>query len=323
MASTNVPPEALRDKTVAIVGYGNQGRAQALNLRDRNVSVIVGARPGPGAEQAHSDGFTVLPLEQAVIRGDVVMLLLPDHVLPDLFAGFRPHFAAGRRVFGLSHAYVLKYRLIEPPSGARYFLVGPKGAGRILRQNFEAGHGLPAVYALSDASDRELEALALAYAEAIGCRSSWLLPTSFDHETEGDLFGEQAVLCGGLLALLEASFEELVKNGHDPKTAFFDCCYEAVLILRLWLDVGPKGLSERISPTAFYGGFTRGARVVSPAVREELKKIFAEVRDGRFDREWREEVAAGAPRLREERARIAGSLLERTYAELAGKLKGP
>lgn len=320
MAPTNVPPAALRDRTVSILGYGNQGRAQALNLRDRGVSVVVGARPGRGADQARDDGFPVRGLEEATRAGDLVMLLLPDHVLPGLFPELRPHFGGGKRPFGFSHAYALKYGLIEPPAGARYFLVGPKGAGRILRENFQAGHGLPAVYALSDKSDRELEATALAYAEAIGCRSSWLLETTFDLETEGDLFGEQAVLCGGLMALLEASFEELVKNGHDPKTAFLDCCYEAVLILRLWLDVGPRGMSERISPTAFYGGRTRGARVVSAEVKKEIGRIFAEVRDGRFDREWRAEVAAGSPSLAAERERIAQSLLQRTYAELAENL---
>lgn len=320
MAQTNVPPAALKEKTVAILGYGNQGRAQALNLRDSQVFVRVGARPGTGATQAKADGFDVTGVEEAVRGADVVMLLFPDHVMPAIFADLRPHFADGRKVFGISHAYAFKYRLVEPPTGARYFLVGPKGAGRILRENFLAGHGLPSVFALSDPKDEALRALALAYAEGIGCRSSWCLETTFDLETEGDLFGEQAVLCGGLLALLEASFDELVKNGHEPKTAFLDCCYEAVLILRLWLDVGPKGMAERISPTAFYGGLTRGTRVVTPAVKAEIARIFAEVRDGRFDREWRAEVAAGSPRLVAERERIAQSLLQKTYAELAEKL---
>jgi len=321
MAQTNVLPESLRGKTVTILGYGNQGRAQALNLRDNGATVLVGARPGAGADAAKADGLDVRSIEAAVRAADVAMLLFPDHVIPGLFAELRPHFAGGQKVFGFAHAYALKYRLIEPPAGARYFLVGPKGAGRILRENFVAGHGLPAVYALSDTKDAPLRQLAMDYAKAVGCDSSWLLETTFDLETEGDLFGEQAVLCGGLMALLEASFEVLVKNGHDPKTAFFDCCYEAVLILRLWLDVGPKGMSEKISPTAFYGGLTRGARVVSPAVRAEIAKIFAEVRDGRFDEEWRKEVAAGAPTLVAERHRIADSLLQKTYAALAPQLR--
>ncbi len=321
MAQTNLLPESLRGKTVAILGYGNQGRAQALNLRDNGGTVVVGARPGAGAEAAKADGLEVKSIETAVHAADVSMLLFPDHVLPGLFADLRPHFAGGQKVFGFSHGYALKYGLIEPPVGARYFLVGPKGAGRILRENFQAGHGLPAVYALSDAKDEPLRQLALGYAKAVGCQSSWLLETTFALETEGDLFGEQAVLCGGLMTLLEVTFEELVKNGHDPKTAFFDCCYEAVLILRLWLDVGPKGMSEKISPTAFYGGLTRGPRVVSEPVRAEISKIFAEVRDGRFDEEWRKEVAAGSPKLAAERRRIADSLLQKTYAELAQPLR--
>lgn len=312
--------EPLRRKTVAVLGYGNQGRAHALNLRDSGVTVLVGARKGDGSDKAKEDAFPVLSVEEAVTRAEVVMFLLPDQVIPGVYGAVAARPGLKGKLVGFAHGFAYHFGFIEKIPGCEYFLVGPKGAGAILRANFEKGAGLPGVFALSEGASPESRELCLAYAKGIGVATSVLIETSFKEETECDLFGEQSVLCGGILQLMENAFEILVENGHTPEMAFFECCFEARTILELWMKYGPKGMAERISPTAFYGGLTRGRRIITAETRKEMEKVFAEVRSGKFAQEWMKEVELGTPALLEERRRLANSPLNAVYQSLSGFL---
>lgn len=270
---------------VAILGYGNQGRAHALNLRDSGVTVTVGARPGKGFDQAVEDGFSPVAFETAVDAAPVVVFLLPDQIIPGVYGAL--HSKLSGKSIGFAHGFALHFGFVERLPDTEYFLVGPKGAGAILREKYLNGEGLPGVYVGGD--------LAKVYACAIGLRD--LVPTTFQEETECDLFGEQVVLCGGIFELMQQAYEVLVEKGHSPEMAFLECCFEARLITQLWMDNGPKGVTQRISPTAFYGGLTRGKRLVTPETRREMEKIFDEIRDGSFAKEWMREAEAGMPKL--------------------------
>lgn len=275
---------------VAILGYGNQGRAHALNLRDSGCQVTVGARPGKGFDEAVRDGFSPLPFEAAIEAAPVVVFLLPDHVIPGVYGSVRARLCG--KTIGFAHGFALHFGFIERRDDAEYFLVGPKGAGAILREKYLSGEGLPGVIVGGD--------IAKVYACAIGLRD--LIPTTFQEETECDLFGEQAVLCGGIFELMQQAYEVLVEKGHSPAMAFLECCFEARLITELWMQNGPLGVTERISPTAAYGGLTRGRRLVTEDTRREMEKIFDEIRGGAFAKEWMQEAQAGMPVLKEGRS---------------------
>ena len=313
--------EALRNKTVAILGYGNQGHAHALNLRDSGIAIVVGARPGSaGGKAARQDGFKVVSFEEAVNQADVVMFLLPDEVIPGVYGALSATPGFRGKTIGFAHGFCYHFGFIQKVEGCDYFLVGPKGAGAILRANFKEGSGLPGVYALSPNARAQTREVVLAYAKAIGLASSVLLETTFQEETECDLFGEQSVLCGGIVQLMESAYDVLVKNGHNPEMAFFECCYEAKTIVELWMKYGPQGMAQKISPTAFYGGLTRGRRLITDQTKKEMEAIFQEVRSGSFAQEWMREVQAGCPELLAERERLNGSGLAGTYRKLSHSL---
>jgi len=302
-------------KKIGILGYGNQGRAQALNLRDSGYSVLVGAREGRGYQQAVQDGFTPRSFRQVAQEVDILMFLLPDHVIPEQYGILKDCLMSGEKEVGFSHGYAIHFGGLEKFSKTGYFLVGPKGAGVILRDEFQKGKGLPGVFAVSSPR-AETRQVAIEYAHGIGILKSALFETTFQEETECDLFGEQTVLCGGILDLMEAAFQTLVKKGHSPQMAFFECCYEAKRILDLWLQKGPSGLSSSISPTAFFGGITRGKRLINERTIQELEVIFDEIRSGRFSQEWELEVKNGFPvsRVRANSEKV--SLLQKTYDSL-------
>lgn len=305
----------LQALTVAVLGYGNQGRAQALNLRDSGVRVLVGGRPGKSLDLAKAEGFTILGNAEAARLADIIMLLLPDQTIGQIYGEIRGELTTKKAV-GFAHGFAYHFRQLGSLAPCAHFLVGPKGAGAILRKKFEQGGGLPGVFALGENATDQTRQWALAYAKAIGVATSVLIETTFQQETESDLFGEQSVLCGGIQQLMETAFETLVEQGIAPEMAFFESCYEAKLILDLWVAHGPSGMAAKISPTAFYGGTTRGKRLVGEATKREMTRIFQEIRSGEFAREWLDEVRNGTPRLAAERARLNDSLLEKTYRQL-------
>lgn len=305
---------ALKDKTVAILGYGNQGHAHALNLRDVGIPVIVGARPnGKAWWAATKDGFTPMSLQAAAALADVVMFLLPDQAIAPLFRDLAPVLEKGRKWIGFAHGFAYHFNQVPRLENCGYFLAAPKGAGAVLRSRFQAGEGLPTVFAAAPGSDEITRAVAEAYARAIAGKTPYLKETTFQLETEGDLFGEQTVLVGGVWALMQSAFDTLVKNGHPPESAFFDVCQELQATLELFLRHGPAEMAERISPTALYGAATRGPRVIGEAARAEMQKIFDEIRSGEFGKELLAELDSGGAQLQAERERLAKSDWQKTY----------
>jgi ketol-acid reductoisomerase len=309
----------LGNQTVAVLGYGNQGHAHALNLRDSGIQVIVGARPGKAAwKRAQADGFTPVEMAVAADQAQVVMFLLPDTEIPTVYQELLTKLPG--KTIGFAHGFALHFRLIEKLPSCSYFLVGPKGAGDVLRARYLTGQGLPGVYAVAEPSNMGTEALAHEYAGAIGCGNVFLKKTTFHDETISDLFGEQVVLCGGLMELMEQAFEVLTENGIDPEMAFLECCFEAQLILQLWMKFGPSGMTERISPTAFYGGSTRGQFVLGAGSKERMQEVFRQIQSAEFAHEWMEQARQGSPELKKVRQAKQLALLEKTYQKLKAQL---
>lgn len=293
------PGEVLTGRPVAVLGFGNQGEAQALNLRDAGLDVRVGARPGGKAEErARRLGFSASPLPEAARGAGVVALLLPDEALPATWPVLAPAFAAGVTLV-FAHGFNLLYSDLEFPPDADVVLVSPTGPGRILRERYSEGEGLPAYLAVHRDRSGRAWSTAEAYAGAIGCARARLWKTTVAEETEVDLFGEQVVLCGGMNALVTAAFETLVSRGYAPEMAYLECVHQLKYLADLLHERGITGLRGAISGTARYGDLTRGPRVVGEASRAEMARILEEIRSGEFARAWRAEVAAGMPRLGE------------------------
>lgn len=284
----------IRGRTIAVIGYGAQGRPHALNLRDSGLRVTVAQRPGgPRYEQALADGFAPVEIAAAVRQADILIYALPDEAAPGTHhAEIEPHLRPGQTLAFL-HGFNIHYSQIAPPAFLDVILLGPKGQGRAVRNEFVAGRGVAALVAVhQDASGRALET-ALGWAAGIGAHHTLILKTTFAHETETDLFGEQAVICGGVTSLMKAGFETLVDAGYPPELAYLECCHELKLIIDLIYERGITQTRERISNTARFGDLTRGPRVVGPEARAAMRQILEEIRDGRFAREWLEENRAG------------------------------
>ena len=286
----------LKDKTIAILGYGSQGHAQAQNLRDSGCNVIIGQRPGSANyDLAVSHGFEPLPIEEATKRGDLVNILLPDEVQGDLFRNhIRENLSEGN-VLMCSHGFNVHFGQVEPPAGVDALLVAPKGPGHLVRSEFEKGGGVPALIALSDGAAEETKKLGLAYAKGIGGTRGGVIETTFAEETETDLFGEQVVLCGGVSELVKVAFETLVEAGYQPEMAYFECMHELKLIVDLFYEGGLSYMRYSVSNTAEYGDYTRGPRIVTAETKVEMKKILKEIQTGEFARQWILENRAGAP----------------------------
>ncbi len=297
-------PKALDGKTVAILGYGSQGHAHAQNLRDSGVNVIVGQRAGSANyELAVSHGFEPLSIEEATKQGDVVNVLLPDEVQGDIFRNqIRDHLKPGD-VLACSHGFNVHFGQIEAPKGVDLLLVAPKGPGHLVRSEFVAGGGVPCLIALSDGATDETFQIGLAYAKGIGGWRAGVIRTTFAEETETDLFGEQAVLCGGAAALVKAGFETLVEAGYQPEMAYFECMHELKLIVDLFYQGGLNYMRYSVSNTAEYGDYTRGPRIVTDETKAEMKRILEEIRNGEFARQWILENKAGAPAFKAMRRR--------------------
>jgi ketol-acid reductoisomerase len=310
---------ALDGKTIAVIGYGSQGRAQALNLHDSRQEVVVGLRAGSASrDQARRDGLRVASVPDAVAKADVVMFLIPDEEQPavymrDVVEHLRPGVA-----LAFSHGFGIHFGTIVPPADVDVIMIAPKGPGRLVRTEYEAGRGVPCLVAVHQDATGNARATAMAYAAAIGGGRAGILQTSFREETETDLFGEQAVLCGGMSALVTAGFETLTEAGYAPEMAYFECLHEVKLIVDLMYERGIEGMRDAISNTAKYGDYTRGERIVNDETRAEMRKILGEIQSGAFAQEWVAEHAAGKPSFRKFREKAADHELEHVGTELRG-----
>jgi ketol-acid reductoisomerase len=295
---------ALKGKTVAIIGYGSQGHAHAQNLRDSGVKVIVGQRPGgKNYDLAKSHGFEPMSAADAAKQADVINILLPDEVQADVYrADIMPHLKPGK-VLMCSHGFNIHFGQITPPKGVDVLLVAPKGPGHLVRSEFVAGGGVPCLIALGDGASDETFKIGMAYAKGIGGARAGVIRTTIAEETETDLFGEQAVLCGGAAALVKAGFETLVEAGYQPEMAYFECMHELKLIVDLFYQGGLSYMRYSISNTAEYGDYTRGPRIVTDETKAEMKKILEEIRSGQFARDWILENKAGAASFKATRRR--------------------
>ena len=308
---------ALKGKTVAIIGYGSQGHAHAQNLRDSGVKVVVGQRPGgKNYELAKSHGFEPVSAAEATKQADVINILLPDELQADVYkAEIRDNLKPGN-VLMCSHGFNIHFGQIEPPKGVDLLLVAPKGPGHLVRSEFEAGGGVPCLIALGDGASDETFKIGMAYAKGIGGTRGGVIQTTFAEETETDLFGEQAVLCGGAAALVKAGFETLVEAGYQPEMAYFECMHELKLIVDLFYQGGLSYMRYSISNTAEYGDYTRGPRIVTDETKKEMKKILEEIRSGQFARDWILENKAGAASFKATRRRERQHGVEQVGKEL-------
>jgi len=287
---------ALKGKTVAVIGYGAQGHAQAQNMRDSGVSVVVAELEGTANyARAKADGFKPMTAADAAAKGDIVQLLLPDTVQARVYKSeIEPAMTAGKALV-FSHGFNIHFGQIKPPKGIDVYMVAPKGPGDLLRREYVAGAGIPCAIAVEQDTSGNAKALALAHAKAIGSTRAGVLETTFAEETETDLFGEQVILCGGATALIQAAFETLVEAGYQPEVAYFEVCHELKLIVDLIYQRGISGMREVVSDTAEYGDLTRGPRIIGEEARQEMVEILNEIRTGQFAREWLLENQAGRP----------------------------
>jgi len=282
-----------------VVGYGNQGRAHALNLRDSGWDVVVGQRPGPGFDRATADGFRPVAVADAVAAAELVILGLPDETAALAYEKEIAPVLRPAAALGFLHGFNIRFGYVAPPDGVDVILVAPKGPGTLLRSLYQRGLGLPALFAVHRDATGQARSRALAWASGIGSTRAAVIETTFAAETETDLFGEQAVLCGGLTALTRAAFETLVEAGYEPEFAYVECVHELKQIADLLYERGLTGMRERISNTAEYGDLTRGPRIVDARVRGEMRQILAEIRSGAFAEEWMSEVRSGERRFRQ------------------------
>ena len=307
----------IKGRKVALVGYGNQGRAQALNLRDSGVQVTLGLRQGsPNAGRAAQEGFAVMTPAEAAASAELLMMLIPDELQPSVYLEkIEPNLKQGAAL-GFAHGLAIHFGLIAPRPDLDVFLVAPKGPGTALRAEYERGSGLVALYAVAQDSSGGADPLALAYAAAIGSGRVGILPTSFAEECEADLFNEQAVLWGAIPELIVAGFETLVEAGFSPEIAYFECVAEVKLISDLIYERGIAGMREAISNTAEFGALKGGRRIVNEDSRTEMRRILREVRNGNFVRDLVADAEAGSPRLRASRAEAARHPIEEVGARL-------
>ena len=286
----------IKDKTIAIVGYGIQGRGQAMNLRDSGLKVIVAQREGGvNYAQAKADGFDPVDAKTAAKKADIIQILTQDHIQAELYKkDIKRHLTKGKSLV-FSHGFNIHFKQILPPADIDVWMVAPKGPGSLVRRQYEEGKGVPCLVAIHQDSTGQALKTALAYAKGIGGARAGVIATTFKEETETDLFGEQVVLCGGTSELIKAGFETLVKAGYQPEIAYFECLHELKLIVDLIYEGGIQGMRKRVSDTAEYGDITRGKKIITDKTRKTMQKILADVQSGKFAREWMRENKKGRP----------------------------
>ncbi|MFC5712691.1 ketol-acid reductoisomerase [Thalassorhabdus alkalitolerans] len=306
----------LQDKTVAVVGYGSQGHAHSQNLRESGVNVVIGLRPGKSWDKAEEDGFEVLTVREAAAKADVIMVLLPDEYQPTTYKNeIEPELTEGKSLV-FAHGFNIHFNQVVPPENVDVFMVAPKGPGHIVRRTFEDGAGVPALIAVYQDATGNAKDLALAYAKQIGGGRAGILETTFQEETETDLFGEQAVLCGGTSALVKAGFETLVEAGYQPEVAYFECLHELKLIVDLMYEGGLEGMRYSISDTAQWGDFQAGPRVVTEDTKDAMRGILSDIQTGKFAKGWILENQANRPEFNATNDRENKHLIEEVGREL-------
>jgi len=314
--------KVLDGKTVAIIGYGSQAHAHALNLRDSGVKVIIGARPGGWSfDAATEEGFSVMNIAEATKQADVVMLLIPDDIQAEVYKKeIEPHLTAGKAL-AFAHGFNIRYRQITPPSNVDVFMAAPKGPGHTVRGQYMAGKGVPCLIAVEQNPSGRCYEIALAYLAGIGGARAGIVETTMDEETETDLFGEQVVLCGGVVDLMRCAFEVMIEAGYSPENAYFECVHELKLIVDIINKGGVTGLHTSISDTAEYGEYVSGPRVVPPVeTKERMRAVLADIQDGTFAGKWITENRNGRPFFKSKRMMLEKHPMEVIGRELREKM---
>lgn len=314
---SDADPSLLKNKTIAIIGYGSQGHAHALNLKESGVNSIVGLRKDSSSwKEAEKAGLKVFPTSEAAEKADIIMILIPDQFQKDVYENeIAPHLKEGNAL-AFAHGFNIQYDQIVPPKNVDVFMVAPKGPGHLVRRVYSEGSGVPCLFAVYQDYTGQTAGIALAYADAIGGTRAGVLKTTFKEETETDLFGEQAVLCGGASELIKAGFETLVDAGYQPEIAYFECLHELKLIVDLIYEGGIEGMYYSVSDTAEYGGLTRGTEVINDQTRKRFKDILKRVQNGEFAKEWINENKTGLKRLNAERTKLGDHQIEKVGKEL-------
>jgi len=313
----DVDLEVLKDTAIAVIGYGSQGHAHALNLRESGLNVIVGQRPGgPNYQKALEQGFKPVSAAEAAKEAQLIAILTQDQTQPELYKKeIEPNLKEGKALL-FAHGFNIHFNQIIPPAYVDVIMVAPKGPGHLVRRMYEKGAGVPALVAVHQDASGKAKERALAYAKGIGATRAGVLETSFKEETETDLFGEQVALCGGITSLMQTAFEILVEAGYQPEIAYFECIHEMKLIIDLIYEGGFKHMRYSISDTAEYGDYTRGPRVINENTRQEMKKILKDIQTGVFAREWILENKAGRPVFNALKRKAEEHLLEKVGAKL-------
>jgi len=310
---------ALKNKTVAVIGFGSQGHAHALNLKESGVKVIIGLYPGSKSiAAAKKFGFEVFDAAEAVKKADIIFIATPDLAIAGVYEkDIKPNLTKGKTLL-FSHGFAIHFKTVVPPKNIDVIMVAPKGPGHLVRRQYQEGRGVPALIAVFQNPSKQAKKVALAWAKGIGATRAGVLETSFKEETETDLFGEQAVLCGGASALVTAGYDTLVAAGYQPEMAYFECLHELKLIVDLMYEAGISGMRFSISETAKYGDVVTGPRIINKAVRAEMKKVLTEIQNGKFAKGWIKEAKTGKKKYRKLLADGAKHPIEKTGARLRG-----
>ncbi|EOD7689595.1 ketol-acid reductoisomerase [Staphylococcus aureus] len=312
----DVKTDALQGKKIAVVGYGSQGHAHAQNLKDNGYDVVIGIRPGRSFDKAKEDGFDVFPVAEAVKQADVIMVLLPDEIQGDVYKNEIDPNLEKHNALAFAHGFNIHFGVIQPPADVDVFLVAPKGPGHLVRRTFVEGSAVPSLFGIQQGASGQARNIALSYAKGIGATRAGVIETTFKEETETDLFGEQAVLCGGVSKLIQSGFETLVEAGYQPELAYFEVLHEMKLIVDLMYEGGMENVRYSISNTAEFGDYVSGPRVITPDVKENMKAVLTDIQNGNFSNRFIEDNKNGFKEFYKLREEQHGHQIEKVGREL-------
>ncbi|HDK7780533.1 ketol-acid reductoisomerase [Staphylococcus aureus] len=312
----DVKTDALQGKKIAVVGYGAQGHAHAQNLKDNGYDVVIGIRPGRSFDKAKEDGFDVFPVAEAVKQADVIMVLLPDEIQGDVYKNEIEPNLEKHNALAFAHGFNIHFGVIQPPADVDVFLVAPKGPGHLVRRTFVEGSAVPSLFGIQQGASGQARNIALSYAKGIGATRAGVIETTFKEETETDLFGEQAVLCGGVSKLIQSGFETLVEAGYQPELAYFEVLHEMKLIVDLMYEGGMENVRYSISNTAEFGDYVSGPRVITPDVKENMKAVLTDIQNGNFSNRFIEDNKNGFKEFYKLREEQHGHQIEKVGREL-------